>query len=76
MKHCKRCDETKPLSDFYEHRTGRTRDGLLSWCKRCLIAAALAWNREHPDRHREQNRRSMARRAARARAAIAIDGDG
>lgn len=47
MKTCNRCDETKPLSEFYRNRG--MPDGLLKQCKDCTRAAQKAWkvaNRE------------------------------
>jgi hypothetical protein len=47
MKRCKKCGETKPLSDFY--RATGMKDGHRSECKRCHQAKQKAWyeaNRE------------------------------
>lgn len=41
MKTCGRCEETKPVSDFYKH--GRSKDGLRSECKPCGQLSHAEW---------------------------------
>ena len=48
MKRCKKCGETKPLTEF--HQATGMRDGYRSECKECSRAIRRAWyvaNREH-----------------------------
>lgn len=54
MKLCKRCDETKPETEFYPHK--RTRDRLQYWCKTCQKAAIISGYRNDPQRHAAYNR--------------------
>ena len=35
MKECKRCGETKPLSEFYS-LDGKCKDKYRTWCKECF----------------------------------------
>jgi len=43
-KHCKGCDQTKPLNSFY--KTTGCRDGRQSRCKACAIAYQVTHRRE------------------------------
>ena len=45
----------KSLDEFHNKKTAR--DGKQSHCKACGIAAATAWNRAHPEIHRERSGR-------------------
>ena len=38
-KTCKKCGETKPLTEWYPY--------LKSWCKSCEIKRSVIWHREH-----------------------------
>jgi hypothetical protein len=38
VKHCGRCGETKPASEYYPNP--RTRSGLASYCKACTLESA------------------------------------
>lgn len=40
-KLCRKCDTTKPLSEF--HRNRRVDDGLQAYCKACMIASTKAY---------------------------------
>ena len=52
-KRCSRCGgKPKPLTSFYKHR-GKPA----SECKQCTYARVRKWQRAHPERVREQNRR-------------------
>ena len=42
VKRCSQCGETKPLSAFSKHKTGR--NGVRSYCKQC----AVAYNKANP----------------------------
>jgi hypothetical protein len=45
VKHCPRCDQTKPLSEFYE-TPSRAGDHHSQKCRRCTSEVAVAWVRE------------------------------
>lgn len=45
-KHCKKCDLTKPLDDFYETKKGSGR--YRSWCAQCVMD-------DHNSRRKERN---------------------
>lgn len=51
LKYCKGCGQTKPLSEFYKHRT--THDGLRGKCKDC--------QREQNRQYRKRNRAKVKR---------------
>ena len=42
-KKCLRCNKSKPLSQFSKHK--KSPDGLQWWCKSCLRAYGLHWQR-------------------------------
>jgi hypothetical protein len=44
VKHCKKCDQDKPLSEF--HNSARAKDGKWAYCKICSNARALSWYHE------------------------------
>lgn len=46
LKHCPKCDQNKPLSEFSYH--GSTADRLDSRCKNCVKLAKEQSNHEHP----------------------------
>lgn len=45
MKHCRRCQAEKPLSEF--RRDPRYRDGYGSWCKSCHRERSSEWAKEN-----------------------------
>jgi len=47
MKACKKCNETKPLEEFYPHR--KNRDGRCGACKECCKATSAKWRLDHPE---------------------------
>lgn len=56
MKTCIKCQQTKPLTDFYKHR--KAKDKLASKCKLCDKAYRLVWaaaNRDRLVRYRKDN---------------------
>lgn len=58
-KRCNVCQDEKPLADFYRH--AKSPDGRGYTCKKCSVARARQWAKEHPDRHRENvQRRSQS----------------
>lgn len=76
MKYCKKCDNTKPKSDFGKNKN--TKDGLQFYCKDCCkattkryreankekyYASAKRWAKENPERVKKSKRkRYLARR--------------
>jgi hypothetical protein len=44
-KTCRKCDKTKPTSEF--RRNPPCRDGLSSWCAECHREATRRWRAEH-----------------------------
>jgi hypothetical protein len=55
MKKCPNCGKQKPLGDFYKDKKRRGGHGRL--CKKCTYKRVRAWQRAHPEKVREQNRR-------------------
>jgi len=53
-KLCVRCGEVQLASYFY--RQSGSKDGLRSWCKKCMNERAAQWHRENPDKAREKRR--------------------
>lgn len=60
MKHCNRCDQTKPLSDFGAYR--RAADGLFSYCKQCNRERMAAQRAANPDHAKAIARKSVEKR--------------
>ena len=58
-KHCKRCDTTRPASEFYKDKN--TKDGLYCNCKACHREITDAWKASHKDAVNEIARRYRAR---------------
>jgi hypothetical protein len=54
MKTCKRCGESKELSEFYKH--SRMADGHLSFCRSCTIKRIKTERRANPEKHSERER--------------------
>ncbi|MEM4994948.1 HNH endonuclease signature motif containing protein [Priestia sp. SB1] len=60
MKECSRCNEIKPLEDFYQQKKQSKKRG--NWiyyhpeCKECNKKAAKKWYQEHPEIKRQYNR--------------------
>jgi hypothetical protein len=50
-KACKKCGETKPIEQY--HRRRSARDGRQTICATCATAIAAAFNKSHPDYHRQ-----------------------
>lgn len=48
QKKCKRCEKSKPVSEFGRHPS--TRDKLRTACKACNSLSSAAWNRAHPEK--------------------------
>jgi 5-methylcytosine-specific restriction endonuclease McrA len=54
MKHCNKCDTTKPVAEF--HKDSSKRDGLRTQCKACKNMVDAKWRAANPERHRENAR--------------------
>ena len=54
LKKCSRCEEVKPLSDFYKN--SKTSDKLTSWCKCCTKERHLAYQRDNVVKEQNDNR--------------------
>lgn len=54
MKHCKKCDTTKPLSEFH-NKAGR-KDGKASTCKTCVNDRARPYD---PAKNKDKHLRKM-----------------
>ena len=54
-KNCRKCNETKPISEFHNDKS--RKDGKTTRCKVCSIEAAKKWNKENWDRYRENTNR-------------------
>jgi len=48
LKHCNGCDEDKPLTEFYFHKTGRRAGKPCSRCKECDRSIPLFINKSCP----------------------------
>lgn len=59
-KRCVTCGAEKPLSDF--HKCKSKPDGLFPTCKVCACARANAWRKRNPERDREIQKGTRARR--------------
>ena len=66
LKHCKRCDTTRPVSEFYKDKA--TKDGLYRNCKSCHRELTDAWKSANRDAVNEIARRSRARNPGAAKA--------
>lgn len=52
MKDCTKCQESKPLDQFYK-RSGK--DTYHSWCKQCKHESGKSWHKRNKERHSELN---------------------
>lgn len=59
-KHCPKCDQAKPLDDFYKNAS--TKDGRQVWCKPCWKADCAARKERDPDRRRAIARKCYHKR--------------
>ena len=50
MKTCTKCQESKPLDQFYKRAD---RDAYHSWCKSCKHEAGKNWHSKNKERHAE-----------------------
>lgn len=56
LKHCNGCDEDKPLTEFYFHKTGRSTGKPFSKCKGCTKNASLVWAKANPEKSKAFSR--------------------
>lgn len=50
-KHCKRCDQTKPVTEFFRER--RRADGYTYLCKKCSMGNTKKWVGENRDKRKD-----------------------
>lgn len=50
-KYCKKCDTTKPVSEF--HKNAARKDGLTLYCRQCNNQKTKEWKEKNPDYHKE-----------------------
>lgn len=50
-KHCKRCDQTKPATEFFRER--KRADGYTYLCKKCSMGSAKKWVGENRDKRKD-----------------------
>lgn len=55
-KTCKICNINKPSDEFYKNKANK--DGLHSYCKKCLSKKSYKYNKENPEKHREGRRKA------------------
>jgi 5-methylcytosine-specific restriction endonuclease McrA len=56
MKTCATCGQSKPFSEYWVSRKGRTSDGYKGECKECAKAHRRAWAAKNRERESEWNR--------------------
>jgi hypothetical protein len=66
-KPCSRCGVVKPIEAF--HRNKSAKDGHTSACAACLTPIAAAWNKAHPEYHRQKANEYRLRHPERSRIA-------
>ena len=64
MKTCSTCGESKPYSEFWKSRNGRTKDGYKGECKDCATARRRKWAAQNKDKEAEYNRRRYQKNPA------------
>lgn len=64
-KTCCRCRESKPVSEFYSYKRS-TRVGFTARCIACAKAAAIEWQKSHPDKKAESDKKQRIKNASRA----------
>src|SRR6185295_11442701 len=62
LKHCSKCDKTKPLDEFSLRR--RAKDGRQPWCSQCVIAYSAEYNKLHKEYTAQRAQRQNDRRAS------------
>ena len=67
-KQCTKCGETKDLSCFNKRLLKNGTNVGTSHCKKCVYETAQAWKKAHPERTKEQHKRSKLKNIERYRA--------
>lgn len=57
-KFCCKCGEHKPIAEFSKNRGNK--DGLQTYCRPCHRASVLKWQKDHPQKANEKNRKWQA----------------
>ncbi len=70
-KTCCSCCTRKPVSEYYVYRR-RTGDGFASRCIACAKAAAIAWQKSHPDQKAASDKKQRIKNAKRAEVDLAF----
>ena len=52
-KYCKKCDTTKPVSEF--HKNAVSKDGLALYCRQCKNQMGKEWRKSNPDYKKDPN---------------------
>ena len=68
LKHCAKCDTTKPISKFYGNKA--RRDGLSTYCRPCMNQTNCSIRAADPDFHRNRTTWKRYRLSLDERAAI------
>jgi hypothetical protein len=55
-KVCKICNKNEPSNEFYKNKANK--DGLHSYCKKCVIEKSRINNQKNPEKHRESRRKA------------------
>lgn len=55
LKKCSRCQEDKPLSDFY--KKAKSKDGLMPSCKKCHYEIQKEWQNKNKDKRSSYNKK-------------------
>jgi len=50
-KECKKCKRLLSVTKFRKNKL--SKDGLISWCRDCLLANNRKWKKAHPERYKE-----------------------
>ena len=61
MKKCVRCEQTKPLDDFYLRKRSSGISVPHSYCKKCAICLTREWQKENPGRRNVEAKRAYQR---------------
>ena len=60
MRKCSVCGEEFPRTKEYFNQQTSSKDGLRNYCKKCHVTSVAKWNKEHPERVRENSRKKTA----------------
>ncbi len=64
-KLCKKCNETKPLDEFF--RDANCSDGRHTLCKKCKTSNSMNWRANNKEKYNEQQRNAHRRHKTRNR---------